>query len=72
MVTGLRDTMVVINKEEVEDLIRVYREQLVDAKIRLNAARTLKEIKFLQSKINFLTSQISEVKDSKISRKGKR
>ena len=64
--------MIAINKEEVEDLIRVYREQLVDAKIRLNAARTLKEIKFLQGKINFLTSQISEVKDSKISRKGKR
>ncbi len=64
--------MVVINKEEVEDLIRVYREQLVDAKIRLNAARTLKEIKFLQSKINFLTSQIGEVKGSKIPRKGKK
>ncbi|MBI4167720.1 MAG: hypothetical protein HY515_02070 [Candidatus Aenigmarchaeota archaeon] len=63
--------MVVINKEEVEDLIRVYREQLVDAKIRLNAARTLKEIKFLQSKINFLTSQIGEIKDSKISRKAR-
>lgn len=64
--------MVVISKDDAEDLIKLYREQLVDAKIRLNAARTLKEIKFLQSKINFLTSQISEVKDSKIPRKGKR
>ena len=64
--------MVVINRDDVEDLIRVYREQLVDAKIRLNAARTLKEIKFLQSKINFLTSQISEVKDSKITHPRKR
>ncbi|MBI4177386.1 MAG: hypothetical protein HY516_03385 [Candidatus Aenigmarchaeota archaeon] len=58
--------MVVINRDEAEDLIKVYREQLVDAKIRLNAARTLKEIKFLQSKINFLTSQIGEINDSKI------
>ncbi|MBI3413567.1 MAG: hypothetical protein HY051_05840 [Candidatus Aenigmarchaeota archaeon] len=65
--------MVVINKEDMEDLVKLYREQLVDAKIRLNAARTLKEIKFLQSKINFLTSQIGEIKGSKINthRKGR-
>lgn len=64
--------MVVINKDDAEDLIRLYREQLVDTKIRLNAARTLKEVKFLQSKIDFLTLQITEIKDSKITRKGKR
>ncbi len=61
--------MVVINKDDAEDLIKLYREQLVDAKIRLNAARTLKEVKFLQSKINFLNSQIVEINDSKIPRK---
>ena len=58
--------MVVINKDDVEDLVKLYREQLVDAKIRLNSARTLKEIKFLQSKINFLTLQIGEIRESKI------
>ncbi len=62
--------MVVINKDDAEDLIKVYREQLIDAKIRLNAARTLKEVKFLQSKINFLNSQIIEINGSKIPRKG--
>ncbi|MFH0889626.1 MAG: hypothetical protein V1836_00595 [Candidatus Aenigmatarchaeota archaeon] len=62
--------MIVITKDDAEGLIRLYREQLVDTKIRLNCARTLKEVKFLQSKINFLNSQISEIKGSKVSRKG--
>ncbi len=63
--------MIVITKDDAEGLIRLYREQLVDAKIRLNAARTLKEVKFLQSKINFLNTQISEIKGSKVSRKAR-
>jgi hypothetical protein len=61
--------VVVINKCDADDLIKLYREQLVDTKIRLNAARTLKEVKFLQSKINFLNSQITEINGSKMPRR---
>ena len=57
--------MVVVGKDDAEGLIRLYREQLFDAKSRLNSARTLKEVKFFQSKITFLTDQISEINGGK-------
>lgn len=58
--------MVVVEKEDAQELIKLYKEQLVDTKIRISDARTLKELKFLQSKIQFLSEQIDYIKGSKV------
>ncbi len=58
--------MVVVEKEDAQELIKLYKEQLVDTKIRISDARTLKELKFLQNKIQFLSEQIDYIKGSKV------
>lgn len=58
--------MVVVEKEGAQELIKLYKEQLVDTKIRISDARTLKELKFLQDKIRFLSEQIDYIKGSKV------
>ncbi len=60
--------MVVVEKEDAQELIKLYKEQLVDTKIRISDARTLKELKFLQNKIQFLSEQIDYIKGSKVKR----
>jgi hypothetical protein len=40
------------------DQIRFFEEQLFDAKQALFAATTVREIKFIQSKIKYLTQQV--------------
>lgn len=42
-------------------LLRFYKEQLFEAKSKLFEARSVKEIKFLQSRIDFLKKKIKEM-----------
>jgi hypothetical protein len=44
-----------------EDL-KFWEEQLYEAKQALFAARTIKQIKFLQNKIKFLSEKVKEIK----------
>ncbi|MEM5836231.1 MAG: hypothetical protein QXR09_00750 [Candidatus Aenigmatarchaeota archaeon] len=46
------------DKEEV----KFYEEQLYEAKQALFAARTIKQARFLQNRIKFLTEMIKEAK----------
>jgi hypothetical protein len=41
------------------DQVRFFEEQLYDAKQALFAAKTVREIKFIQSKIKYLAQQVS-------------
>jgi hypothetical protein len=44
-----------------EDL-KFWEEQLYEAKQALFAARTIKQVKFLQNKIKFLSEKVKEIK----------
>jgi hypothetical protein len=45
------------NKEE----LKFWEEQLYEAKQALFAARTIKQAKFLQNRIKFLTEKVKEI-----------
>jgi hypothetical protein len=46
------------NKED----LKFWEEQLYEAKQALFAARTIKQVKFLQNKIKFLSEKVKEIK----------
>jgi len=41
--------------------LRFYQEQLFEAKNKLFNAKNVKQVKFLQDRINFLTNKINEI-----------
>ena len=43
------------------ELIRIYREQLFEAKNKLFQARSVKQLKFLQHRIRFLEEKLREL-----------
>lgn len=53
------------------EMSEMYKEQLVEVKSRLIDARTIKELKFLQSKIEFLNDQINRVSGRAIKKRAK-
>ena len=42
-------------------LLRFYREQLFEAKNKLFEARSVRQVKFLQNRIDFLEKKIKEI-----------
>ncbi|MEM5879120.1 MAG: hypothetical protein QXU74_01340 [Candidatus Aenigmatarchaeota archaeon] len=49
------------NKEE----LKFFEEQLYEAKQALFAARTIKQARFLQNRIKYLTEMVKEAKNKK-------
>lgn len=45
--------------------LRFYREELFTAKNQLFKAKTIKQVKFLQDRINFLQERIEEIENGK-------
>lgn len=51
-----------MNHKNLEQ-IRFFEEQLFDAKQALFFAKTVREVKFLQSKIKYLAQKVNEMED---------
>jgi hypothetical protein len=48
--------------------LRFYQEELFDTKSRLFRAKSVKQLKFLQDRINFLQDRIEEIQGNERSR----
>ncbi|MCD6403100.1 MAG: hypothetical protein J7K98_02100 [Candidatus Aenigmarchaeota archaeon] len=46
------------------ELLRFYREQLFEAKSKLFQVRSVRQVKFLQHRIEFLQQKIKEIENS--------